>query len=231
MPAESKADVKPQQILTSLQMLAGSSGEWSSSVETSRHLRDQSGIEIHWRTIDSLLAANRHLVSRRKRLARWEYKLLETGRMMLSASDEAVTFVNPATALQSTLKLHEILRQVQGGLSVCDPYFDHLTLEHLEACGKGRHIRVLTQKVNESGPLRRIYDAANLAGYGFEVRIASAKVLHDRYVIDERAMLILGGSLNGFGKKQTFVIQVGSDVRRTVLDAFEGEWVKGTPWP
>lgn len=156
---------------------------------------------------------------------------MEDGRAMLSVPDEAVTFVNPATALQSTLKLHDILRQLLGALSVCDPYLDHLTLEHLEACGKGRRIRLLTQKVNDTGPLRRVFEAANLAGFGFEVRVASGKPLHDRYIIDERAMLILGGSLNGFGKKQSFVIQVGTDVRKTVLDAFDNEWAKAAPWP
>ncbi len=230
MPPILEADARVRQILTSLLSLASDGDEWNSSVDTSRHLLDKSGVDIHWRTIDSLLAANRYAVSRRKRLARWEYRLLQSGREMLSV-DEAVTFVNPASALQSTVKLHDILRQLHGELSVCDPYFDHLTLEHLEACGKGRRIRLLTQKVNGTGPLRRVFDAANLSGYCFEVRIACGKVLHDRYVIDERAMLLLGGSFNGFGKKQTFVIQIGSDMRKTVLDVFDCEWAKGTLWP
>lgn len=230
MQAISEADARIRQILNSLLSLAGDSDEWNSSLGVSRHLLDKSGVDIHWRTIDSLLAANRQVVSRRKRLARWEYKLLQSGREMVS-TDETVTFVNPTSALQSTVKLHDMLRQLNGQLSVCDPYFDHLTLEHLEACGKGRRIRLLTQKVNGSGPLRRVFDAANLSGYCFEVRIACGKVLHDRYVIDERAMLLLGGSLNGFGKKQSFVVQVGTDVRKTVLDVFDFEWAKGTSWP
>ena len=232
MSADTEREATLQKVLATLAALSQSGeGSWSSAVEVSRHLRDVCGVDVHWRSIDALLGRNRSLVSRRKRLARWEYKLMESGRAALSVPDEAVTFVNPTTALQSTLKLHDIFGKLNGGLSVCDPYLDHLTLEHLEACGKGRRIRILTQKVNDSGPLRRVFESASLAGYGFEVRVASGKPLHDRYVIDERSMLILGGSLNGFGKKQTFVIQVGSDVRQTVLSAFDTEWSKGTPWP
>lgn len=224
-------DARVHQILASIVALASGGDDWPSATTLSRHLRDECGVDIHWRTVDAQLAANRSLVSRRKRQGRWEYKLLESGRALVSVPDESVTFVNPSTAFQSTRRLHDLLGQLSGPVSVCDPYLDHLTLEHLEACGSGRPIRVLTQKVNDSGPLRRVFDAAKLAGYGFEVRVAAGKPLHDRYVIDEKAMLILGGSLNGFGKKQSFVIQVGADVRRTVLDAFDAEWCKGTQWP
>jgi hypothetical protein len=232
MSVDSDREAKVNWVLASLRSLDESgNGDWSSAVDISRHLRDGRGVDIHWRTIDALLGENRSFVSRRKRLSRWEYKLMENGRAALSIPDEAVTFVNPETALQSTLKLHDILRQLAGEVSVCDPYLDHLTLEHLEACGKGRRIRVLTQKVNDSGPLRRVFDSANLAGYRFDVRVAIGKPLHDRYVIDDRAMLILGASLNGFGKKQSFVIQVGSDVRKPVMDAFNSEWMKAIQWP
>lgn len=227
-----EVEAKIPLILASLVALGGdNSGDWMSAVEISRHLRDECGVAIHWRTVDAMLDANRSLVARRKRLARWEYKILGNGRAMLAIPDKAVTFVNPATALQSTLQLHDLLRHLHGGLSVCDPYLDHQTLEHLEVCGTKRRIRILTQKVNDSGPLRRVSDAATLAGYQFDVRVASGKPLHDRYIIDDRAMLILGGSLNGFGKKQSFVIQVGSDVRRRVLAAFDSEWAKASPWP
>jgi len=63
--------------------------------------------------------------------------------------------------------------------------------------------------VRDTGPLRRILAAAKTAGYEIEVRVVGSRTLHDRYIIDDNEMVILGTSLNGFGKKQSFVIQAG----------------------
>jgi len=38
-------------------------------------------------------------------------------------------------------------------------------------------------------------------------------------------MVILGTSLNGFGKKQSFVIQAGPDIRQTLLAEFDHNWI------
>lgn len=224
-------DDSTRQVLATLVVMGGESAGWHSAVELSTQLRDTCGINLHWRTIDALLAKDRSLASRRKRLGRWEYKVLEGGRAQVVTDDQAVIFVDPESALQSTLKLHDLLATLSGTVSVCDPYLDQLTIEHLEACGVGKPIRVLSQKVNDTGPLRRIVDAARVAGHLIEVRVVATKVLHDRYVIDDKSLLILGASLNGFGKKQSFVIKLGADIRKTVLVAFNEQWDKASSWP
>lgn len=220
-----------QQALAAIVSLSADLTTWSSAVEISRHLRDDSGINLHWRTIDALLAKNRSMASRRKRARRWEYRILGAGRAAISAPDEAVTFVNPTTAVQATLKLHDVLAKLKGTVRVCDPYLDQLTLEHLEACGVNKPIRLLTMKVKDTGPLRRVIDALGVAGHPIEIRVVNTRTLHDRYVIDDESMLILGASLNGFGKKQSFVIQAGTDIRATVLSAYEEQWRTAAVWP
>jgi hypothetical protein len=57
-----------------------------------------------------------------------------------------------------------------------------------------------------------------------EVRQAAQGQLHDRYVIDDNGMLIFGTSLNSFGRKQSFVIRAGVDVRSSVAGAFDSVW-------
>jgi hypothetical protein len=42
--------------------------------------------------------------------------------------------------------------------------------------------------------------------------------------------VILGTSLNGFGKKQGFVVEAGQDVRGVVGHAFDIEWSGATVW-
>ncbi len=125
----------------------------------------------------------------------------------------------------------DCLANLAGGISVCDPYLDDVTIEHLDSCPHSCTVRLLTQTVRDSGKLRRLLAAACISGPDLHVRVVSVSVLHDRYIIDDHSMMILGTSLNGFGKKQSFVIRTGEDVRQVMLDTFSTNWNTATPWP
>ena len=56
------------------------------------------------------------------------------------------------------------------------------------------------------------------------------KDLHDRYIIDDAGMWLLGQSLNGIGKKQTFLVLVGADIRQLVSDGFLRRWNSASLW-
>jgi len=66
-------------------------------------------------------------------------------------------------------------------------------------------------------------------GNKIEVRQAAAGTLHDRYAVDDARMLLFGTSLNGIGKKQSFIVELGQDVRVTVMAAFDAAWAAATP--
>jgi hypothetical protein len=85
--------------------------------------------------------------------------------------------------------------------------------------------------VKDAGRVRGLHAAAKTEGRTIEIRVTAAAPLHDRYIIDNSKMLILGTSLNGFGKKQGFVVQAGDDVRAVVVQAFDNAWAGGTAWP
>jgi hypothetical protein len=57
-----------------------------------------------------------------------------------------------------------------------------------------------------------------------EVRVLPQGYLHDRYIIHNDGMLLLGASLKDVGKKQSFVVAIGSDVAQSVATAFDGQW-------
>ena len=133
--------------------------------------------------------------------------------------------------LQATRQLHDVLAQLSGTVRICDAYLDNTTFEHLEACPKTADVRLLTMNIKDSGPLRRIVAAARTAGHKIEIKIVGNRVLHDRYVIDDTRMLILGTSLNGFGKKQSFVINAGDDIRATMEREFDALWLTAATWP
>jgi hypothetical protein len=204
---------------------------WLTSAQISAILRDRYGIGVHWRRIESLLQGNRGLAERRKRGRQWQYMLLQAGRDRLSGAAGSILFVDPGKAVQATLTLHGLLESLEGTARICDPYLDPTTLDHLSACPPALTIRLLTKNVKDAGRVRGLHAAAKTEGRTIEIRVTAAAPLHDRYIIDNSKMLILGTSLNGFGKKQGFVVQAGDDVRAVVVQAFDNAWAGGTAWP
>jgi hypothetical protein len=208
-----------------------SSDRWLNAVTISHVLRDDYGVYIHWRTIDAVLFSRRNLVWRKKNQGRWLYKVLQAGRDCLGTPDSSIVIVEPTEAVRAVASLHDSLANLSGRVSICDPYVDDVTVEHLDSCPRGGTVRLLTQMVRDSGKLRRLLAAARISGHDFEIRALPGATLHDRYIIDDKSMLILGTSLNGFGKKQCFIIRAGDDVRHTMLATFDTNWNTATPWP
>ena len=156
--------------------------------------------------------------------------LLAAGREHLSGAAGSILFIDPGKAMQATLTLHGFLQSLTGTARICDPYLDPTTLDHLSACSASLTIKLVTKNVKDPGHIRTLLAAAKAEGRTIEIRVASSAPLHDRYVIDDGKMLILGTSLNGFGKKQGFVVQVGEDVREVVRRAFDTTWAAATIW-
>jgi hypothetical protein len=149
----------------------------------------------------------------------------------LGAAKSTVTFIDPAQAFGATLSLHDYFSKLEGLVRVCDAYLDSTTLEHLHAVDTTVPVKLLTKNVKDSGELRRLAAAWKAEGRTLEIRVDNSAPLHDRYVIDDVSMLILGTSLNGFGKKQCFVVKAGPDIRSVLTPAFDTLWAGAAPWP
>jgi hypothetical protein len=219
------------QILAGLQVAAPPpQREWVTSVELSQKLRTMYGIGIHWRTIDGLLGKEKGLVVRRKRGARWQYQLLSRGEERLTGSGGQTVIIDPEKAIKAVSSVHALLCGMKGIVRLCDPYVDHSTIEHLAAVPKDVPIRILTVNIQEANRLRRVLAAARTEGRQVELRVAQGAKLHDRFVIDDAKMLLLGTSLNGLGKKLSFVVRAGPDIREPMAGVFDGHWAAGIHW-
>ena len=208
----------------------GSNGDgWLSAADIAKTLRDSHSVNVHWRVVRNLLLADKKLVHRRKRGGHWQFAIMQPGVDLLNANKSDILYVDPTQAVAHTMRLHSVLSAVQGIVRVCDAYLDATTIEHLEACVQTVPIRLLTKNIKDNGPLRRVIAAAKL-NRTLEIRQTNA-ALHDRYIIDDNQMLILGTSLNGFGKKQCFIINAGPDIRATLLTTFDAHWNSAIPWP
>lgn len=58
-------------------------------------------------------------------------------------------------------------------------------------------IKLVTKNVKDAGRIRTLLTAAKA-----RAEVSTSAPLHDRYAIDEGKMLIVGTSLNGFGKSR-----------------------------
>lgn len=156
---------------------------------------------------------------------------MAAGEQALLAPRAEALVVDPAKALQAAISLHTLLGNLRGAVRICDPYVDYSTLQHLDACTGATAIHLLTDNVTDSGRLRALVAAGATQNPRIEVRRVAGHRLHDRYIMDGTTMQVLGTSLNGFGKKQCFVVRLGQDIRNTMLTFFTGAWSAATPWP
>jgi len=204
---------------------------WVTATGVSRILQEKHGVALHWRTIEAKLKSSPELATRRKRSRHWEFSVLKKGEERLIQAGPSVTLVDPANALQSVSTLHAMLGSLSGDVRVCDPYLDHVSVEHLHACSAKARVQFLTHSTRDEARIRRLLAAATAEGRRIEIRAMSTASIHDRYLIDDTSMVILGTSLNGFGRKQCFVVRVGDDLRSLMALDFDRRWAGATPWP
>jgi hypothetical protein len=205
--------------------------DWPTASEISSLLLKDHGLSLHWKTIEKILSDNPSLVARRKKNKKWEFTITSAGQEQISSGNNPILFVNPVKAVQAVLNLHQFFGNLKGSVRVCDPYLDLSTVQHLEVFTAATSIRLLTYKISDTPTLRLALTALGSQARQVEVRKPISDILHDRYVIDDASMLILGTSLNSFGKKQCFVIKAGQDIRTALLDSFNQIWSTAKVWP
>lgn len=174
--------------------------------------------------------ADEGLVHRRKRRKGPNgYSIMAAGEDILTDGTRVV-IVDPARALQETRKLENVLGHLKGSVSICDPYLDSRSLDFLGSIHAATSVRFLTEKVTDEDKVRRELKAVQKQiGASVEVRKAPKGVLHDRYIIHDGGMLVLGTSLNSFGMKQSFVSKAGNDVREATRVFYDKKWGVATP--
>jgi hypothetical protein len=218
-----------KQVLALLHNSKTAGTDWLTASEISSSLLRDHGLSLHWKTVETILGDNPKFAARRKKNKKWQFTITNPGQEQVSSGNNPILFVNPVKAVQAVLDLHGFFATLKGSVRICDPYFDSRTLQHLEACTSATAIRLLTWNISDT-PTLRLALAALSATKQVEVRKPPSDILHDRYIIDDNTMLIMGTSLNSFGKRQSFVIKAGQDIRSALLANFNQIWTTAIPW-
>lgn len=202
---------------------------WMSATQVGEVLRDTYGINISRQRCASLLAADKREVANRRVGNRQEFQVMKPGSDAIIAT-RSVVFIEPAAALTALREVQDMFGSLKGEVRVCDPYVDGRTLDMLAHLEHAESVKLLSMNVKDKGGLVRDTKAF-IAEHGtqLEIRLGPKGHLHDRYLIHNDGMLLIGTSLNSIGLKQSFVVSLGADIRASVLTSFDTAWNLGNP--
>jgi hypothetical protein len=182
-------------------------------------------------------AGNR--VSRKQIDHETRYKIMTKGRReaerLLQAGNLSLLYVEGYKPRTDRRRLGEILSSLSGTVRICDPYYGMRTLDTLELIADRCSVRFLTEKTNEN--------PSRLSGHiqdfkrerpRTEFRLSSRTgQLHDRYILDDDTILIVGHGLKDIGSKESFIIAVKRSLvphlHAQVTLAFDDKWSKARP--
>ena len=128
-----------------------------------------------------------------------------------------------------------ILEGLQGKLQIVDPYCGERTLDILKDI-KGKTIEFLTRvdnlKEKERDRFLRELQDFKPECPTIEFRSYPNTDIHDRYVISENSLVILGNSFKDLGNKESFAIVLDKNSSRNIVEAlseiFNRRWKQAT---
>jgi len=199
---------------------------------------EQAGVALTQLSVKRALAGAKGFVAVAAEDGEVFYRLMTKGEReadsLLGAGTLSVVRIEKDQPRTARLGLSTVLSQLSGTVRACDPYFGVRTLDLLDHIPKQSDIRFLTSHLND--PQRQLSGA--LADFkkerqNAEFRVADKRAgLHDRYVVTDAQLIILGHGLKDIGGKESFVIVLDrhlvSDLLLETIAAFDAKWASGT---
>lgn len=156
-----------------------------------------------------------------------EFKLMQKGRNELylaRTENPGVVYIEPGKPFNGKLILFsEILNKINNMAWICDAHIGNRLLELLHNLDQGVEIRIMTEKIHDTSFKTMFADFKKEHPYS-DVRIAQKKTLHDRYVITDNNMWLIGHSLKDLGSRESFIVNLGEGIRNSLKDVFNQRW-------
>ncbi len=133
------------------------------------------------------------------------------------------------------LEVAKLLQPLMGEVRICDPYYGTGSLLRLDELAKAKAIRFLTQKADsrEQTLLPKAIQEFVRERPQFEFRRHGPNDLHDRFIITDDCLILLGHGLKDIGNKDSFVVKLDRGLAADVIDnvraSFDARWLAATP--
>lgn len=167
------------------------------------------------------------------------YEIMNPGKEYLTnfsaENTSKIHFVNGTNAWSTTNKnLPMLITKLNQELIIIDPYYGIGTLSNLEKISKNKKIRFLTSRLgtNESEDKFK----KELLKFKSEFRNIQINKydkfyeFHDRYILSDNGLIIIGHGLIDLGSKESFIIALFDEEIKPLIpiltESFENKWKK-----
>lgn len=201
---------------------------------------EAAGVAVKKASITKALArAGKRVSSESAETGETSYRVMTVGKkevesLLIKRSISVVRIDGgrPHTARQH---LGELLANLTGTLRICDPYYGIRTLETLDYISPKAAIRFLTSKTQESS--HKVHGACR--DFAKERKNVEFRILppphdlHDRYVLTDQVVLLVGHGLKDIGGRESFIVclekKVIPDLISDISQSFDRKWTAGIP--
>ena len=145
-----------------------------------------------------------------------------------------VFFIRTGTPWSAHITLEELFTDLSDAVCICDPYYGIGSLLRLSLLRRCSPIRFLTQQPDhkEGQRLDRAIQEWKTEHGNTEFRCHQGRDLHDRFVLTNDELVLLGHGLKDIGNKDSFIVKIHSslapDLLETVRESFEAKWQGAT---
>jgi hypothetical protein len=133
------------------------------------------------------------------------------------------------------LEIVDILSTLSGEIRICDPYYGKGTLIRLDELTQCSKVNLLTKKPDSKDKIHlpQLINDFTTEHSQFEFRKNVGNDLHDRFVLTNDELILLGQGLKDVGGKQSFVVRISHDAVSEILDgvrkSFDAKWQNAKP--
>lgn len=162
------------------------------------------------------------------------FKIMKPGKDYLLSLEErdlvnAIYFEPGRKFTAKKLLRNQVLDRLRGNLKIVDPYCSVRTLDILGSI-ENRDIKLLTKLDNlgsrqKEKLVREITDFKS-ENKRVEIRDYPNADIHDRYVISELEVAIIGHSIKDLGTKETFAVILNIEGNRDIYSELNGNFVR-----
>ncbi len=167
------------------------------------------------------------------------YEIMSPGKEYLANisidNNTKIYFVNGDNAWSSTNKnLPALIKKLNEEIMIVDPFYGLGTLTNLDKISENKKIRFLTSKLgNDENEDKFKKEFLKFKNEFKNIQIKKYDKfyeLHDRYIVSDNGLIIIGHGIKDLGSKESFIIALFDEEIKSLIptlkESFENKWKK-----
>ena len=189
--------------------------------------------------ITRALAGARNKINKKIIDGEIKYKITIHGRRFIDDIFEnknlSIIYVEAGTPRTARKQLDVFFKELKGNVRICDPYYGVRSFDTLELIPKSCNVLFLTAITSEKNTkIAGIINDFKKERPKTEIRkVISSKSIHDRYIISNDSLMIIGHGIKDIGNKDSFIFKIDKSICpelwNQIKDSFDNKWKTSAP--